>query len=141
MSKIIDLIKKYKEIILYLIVGVLTTAISFFVQWIFKDVIVLPYAFIATTIAWVVSVLFAFFANKLIVFESKEKKGFFIELVLFYGSRLLTGLVEIGVMALFVDVLSLSYWAVKIVINIVIIVLNYILSKFIVFRKNKKEQK
>lgn len=137
MSKIIDLIKKYKEIILYLIVGVLTTLISFVVQWIFKDVIPLSMAFLATAIAWFVSVLFAFFANKLIVFEKKEKKGFFIELALFYGARLFTGLLEIGAMALFVDVLSLNYWAIKIIANIVIIVLNYIFSKFIIFKKSK----
>jgi len=81
--------------------------------------------------------LFTFFANKLIVFEKKEKKGFFIELALFYGARLFTGLLEIGAMALFVDVLSLNYWAIKIIANIVIIVLNYVFSKFIIFKKSK----
>ena len=82
MSKIIDLIKKYKEIILYIIVGVLTTAVSFSVQWLFTDVIlvnVVTKATIASIIAWITSVLFAFFANKLIVFERKQRKGFFKE--------------------------------------------------------------
>lgn len=137
MSKIIDLIKKYKELILYLIFGVLTTVVSFLVQWLFKDVIVLPYAWLTTFIAWFSSVLFAFVTNKLIVFESKKKQGFFKELFLFYASRLLTGLLEIGAMALFVDICHLNYWAIKIAANAVIIVLNYILSKFIVFKRNK----
>ena len=140
MSKIIDLIKKYKEIILYLIVGALTTLVSFFVQWLFKDVFVLSKAFSATIIAWIVSVLFAFFANKLIVFEKKEKKGFFKELAFFYASRLFTGAIEVGAMALFVDALLMNYWAIKIIANIIIIVLNYVFSKYIIF-KNKRDEK
>ena len=139
MRKIIELIKKYKEVILYLIFGVLTTVVSFVVQWLFKDVIILPYAWLTTVIAWFASVLFAFITNKLIVFDRKEKTGFFKEIVLFYSSRLLTGLLEIGAMALFVDICQFNYWAVKIVANVVIIVLNYILSKFIVFKKDKSE--
>lgn len=137
MSKIIELIKKYKELILYLIFGVLTTAVSFAVQWIFKDIIILPYAWITTAIAWFTSVLFAFITNKLIVFENKEKQGFFKEFILFYFSRFFTGLLEIGAMALFVDICHLNYWAIKIIANVVIIVLNYILSKFIVFKRDK----
>ncbi len=138
MSKIISLIKKYKELILYLIFGVLTTVVSFVVQWLFKDVIVLPYAWLTTFIAWFCSVLFAFVTNKLIVFESKEKQGFFKEIILFYASRLLTGALEIGAMALFVDICHFNYWAIKVIANVVIIVLNYILSKFIVFKKDKQ---
>ena len=122
---------------MYLIFGVLTTAISFLVQWIFTDIISLPYAWLATVIAWVVSVLFAFVTNKIIVFEKKDDKGFFIELLLFYSSRLLTGLLEIGAMALFVDLLFFNQWVVKIIANIVIIILNYIFSKFIIFKKDK----
>lgn len=142
MSKFIDFIKKNKEIILYLIVGALTTLVSFAVQWLFKDIIVLPKAFLATLIAWVVSVLFAFFANKLVVFEKREKNGLFKELSLFYASRLFTGAVEVGAMVLFVDALLMNYWAIKIIANVVIIVLNYIFSKYIIFRnKNKKDEK
>ena len=137
MLKIKELLNRYKELILYLIFGVLTTAVSFAVQWLFKDVIVLPYAWLTTVIAWFCSVLFAFITNKLIVFESKKKQGFFKEFFLFYGSRLFTGLVEIGAMALFVDICHFNYWAIKIIANVLIIILNYILSKFIVFKKDK----
>lgn len=133
MSKIFEFIKKRKELILYLIVGGLTTLVSFLVQWLFKDIIPIS-AGIATLIAWFFSVLFAFFANKLVVFESKGKRGFFKELSLFFASRTLTGLFEIGAMWLFVDILVFNYWAVKIIANVIIIVVNYILSKFIVFR-------
>lgn len=140
MSIFVNFIKKNKEIILYLIVGGLTTLVSFAVQWLFKDVIPLSRAFLATFIAWAVSVLFAFFANKLIVFEKKEKKGFFKELTLFYASRLFTGALEVGAMALFVDALLMNYWAIKIIANIVIIVLNYIFSKYIIFRSKRDEK-
>ena len=74
---------------------------------------------------------------EIIVFEKKDDKGFFIELLLFYSSRLLTGLLEIGAMALFVDLLFFNQWVVKIIANIVIIILNYIFSKFIIFKKDK----
>lgn len=139
MLKIKELFTKYKEMILYLIFGVLTTVVSFLVQWLFKDVIVMPYAWLTTFIAWFCSVLFAFVTNKLFVFESKKKQGFFKEIILFYASRFLTGLLEVGAMALFYDILHLNYWAIKIIANIVIIVLNYVLSKFIVFKKDKRQ--
>ena len=138
MLKIKELLNKYREMILYLIFGALTTVVSFVAQWLFKDVIVMPYAWLTTSIAWFCSVLFAFVTNKLIVFESKKKQGFFKEISLFYGSRLLTGALEIGAMALFYDICQLNYWAIKIIANIVIIVLNYVLSKFIVFKRDEK---
>ena len=144
MSKIIDLIKKYKEIILYVIIGALTTAVSFFVQWLFTDKILIGIASkatIASFIAWVVSVLFAFFANKLIVFESKQREGFFKELGMFYASRAFTGLLEVGSMYAFVTCLGLNWWVVKIIVTIIVLILNYILSKFIVFKKKKQEEK
>ncbi|MBQ7906587.1 MAG: GtrA family protein [Clostridia bacterium] len=137
MSRLATLFKKYKEVILYLIIGVLTTAVSFAVQWLFTDATPLNHAGLTTFIAWFVSVLFAFFANRIFVFESKGKKGFFKELLLFYTSRVATGLLEIGSMWLFVDILLFNHWVIKIIANIVIIVLNYILSKFIVFRKKR----
>ena len=136
MSKIFGLIKKYREMISYVIVGVLTTVVSFLVQWVFKDVIPIN-AGIATLIAWFCSVLFAFFANKIFVFESKGKQRFFKELLMFYASRMFTGLLEVGAMLIFVERLALSYWGVKIIANVVILILNYVLSKFIVFKKNK----
>jgi putative flippase GtrA len=144
MSKIIDLIKKYKEIILYIIVGVLTTAVSFSVQWLFTDVIlvnVVTKATIASIIAWITSVLFAFFANKLIVFERKQREGFFKELGLFYASRAFTGVLEIASTFVFVTILGSNWWVVKIIATIVVLILNYVLSKFIVFRKKKQEEK
>ena len=141
MAKIIALMKKYREIILYLIIGALTTLVSFLVQWICKDIFLFDNVFWETAVAWFCSVLFAFFTNKLIVFESKQKQGFFQELFMFYGARGFTGALEIGSMFLFVDIARLNYWAVKIITNVVIIVLNYILSKFIIFKKGSTESK
>ena len=139
MKKIKELFVKYKEIILYLIVGGLTTVISFLLQWVFSDLVVMPFAWLTTLIAAFGSITFAFFANRIFVFESKEKKSFFKELWLFYLSRGLTMLLEVGAMWLFVDICLFNDWAVKIIANIVIILLNYVVSKFIVFKKDNKE--
>ena len=141
MKKIKELFKKYKEVILYIIVGVFTTAISFLCQWIFSDLVKIPYEWITTVIALFISILFAFFANKLLVFEHKEKKGFFKELLLFYASRIFTSLLEIGVMGLFVDLLDYNKWVVKIIVTVIIMILNYVLSKFLVFTKKKEDVK
>ena len=137
MSKIIDFIKKHKESILYLIAGGLTTVINAAVQWLFKDIIPLS-AFLATAIAELTSITFAFFANKFIVFEKKEKQGIFKEIAMFYPSRLVTSALKSGAMALFVDILGLHYWTVYIIATVVVLILNYVLSKFIIFKKDKQ---
>lgn len=137
-NKIFALFKKYKEIILYLIVGALTTAISIFVQWIFTYPLPL-HTFFATLISLFISITFAFFTNKIFVFESKTKgkKAFLHELYLFYSSRAFTAIVELIAMPLLVDVCHFHPMITKAVVSIVIIILNYVFSKFIVFRKRK----
>ncbi len=138
MSKIFDLIKKNKKIILYVIAGVLTTIVNFVTYYIFARVLeigVVP----STAIAWALSVLFAFFANKLFVFESKSFEFVILakELLSFVLARTLTGLLDVGIMYLSVDVLEFNDMVMKIISNIVIMILNYVVSELIVFRKKK----
>ena len=83
------------------------------------------------------SVLFAFITNKLYVFESKsmEMKTFFSELVKFMGARLATGLLDLAIMFIGVDVMQGPAMIFKVASNVIVIILNYVLSKLIVFKK------
>lgn len=140
MSKIIELLKRYKEIILYLVIGGLTTLLNIVAYWVCATPLSIN-TVASNIIAWVVSVLFAYFTNKLFVFESKSfaPRIFFKELFLFILARVGTGALDTGIMYLFVDVLCLSDYEIwiKIGSNVLVIILNYVLSKLIVFRKKK----
>lgn len=139
MKKIIELMKKHRQIILYLIFGVLTTLINIVAYWLFAHPLSLG-TLASTVLAWLTSVFFAFFTNKSIVFESRGKKRFLFELFTFLCSRVLTGVIDLAIMFIFVDVLLLNDMVIKIVSNIIVIVLNYVLSKFIVFRKKSEDK-
>lgn len=134
----IDLYNKYKEIINYLIFGVLTTLISLATYYALTfTVLNADKALelqIANVVSWIASVTFAYFTNRSFVFESKEKLSL-KEAFSFYMSRVSTLLLDMGLMYLLVTVLSFNDKLVKIIVQVVVIVLNYVLSKFIVFKK------
>ena len=129
---------KYKEIINYIIVGGLTTCVSLLTYYLLTFTILNPNISIelqiATIISWITSVFFAFFTNKKYVFESKNKFNF-KEITSFILSRLSTLLIEMLLMYLFVTVCKYNDKIMKIVVQIIIIILNYLLSKFLVFKK------
>ena len=129
---------KYKEIINYIIVGGLTTCVSLLTYYLLTFTILNPNISIelqiATIISWIISVLFAFFTNKKYVFESKNKFNF-KEIISFILSRLSTLLIEMLLMYLLVTVCKYNDKIMKIVVQIIIIILNYLLSKFLVFKK------
>ncbi len=134
----ISLYKKYEEVINYLIIGVLTTLVSLCTYY------ALTYTVldssnalemqIANVISWIVSVTFAYFTNRSFVFKSKNKMSI-KEAFGFYMSRVTTLLLDMGLMYLFVTILSFNDKLVKLVVQVIVIVLNYVLSKFIVFKK------
>ncbi len=133
----INIYKKNKEIINYLIFGVLTTVVSFVVYFIFAKVFKIDEV-ISNVISWFFSVLFAFITNKLYVFESKEtgKKTLLKEIISFYLARLFTGVVcDLGVFALMVKTFKINDVLSKLVTQVIVIILNYVLSKLFVFRK------
>ena len=130
------LFNKYREYILYIIFGGLTTVVNFAVYYALN---IFVWYIIANIIAWAVSVVFAFVTNKIFVFESKntsDKKTLteFIEFTLF---RVLSGVMETALLYVFVDLLSQSENIFKIIISVLVVVLNYIFSKFIIFSKKK----
>ena len=152
MTKIKELIVKYKELLLYLIFGVLTTLVNLASFWIFTKILGEELYLINNAIAWVVGVIFAFVTNKLFVFESKSWniKTAGKEFVEFVGARLFSFGVEEGGMWLFISVLGLGEISlevlgitvtgqiiVKLVLAVIVVILNYFFSKFIVF-KNKQ---
>lgn len=142
MKKLKELYLKYKEILNYLIFGVLTTAVSWVTFSLFVKAIGMSVG-VGNVLSWICAVAFAFVTNKLFVFESKTWKPTVAlrELVSFVGSRLLTGVIEwIGVPFLSTHGLTYQLFGVKgllakMVVSIVVIILNYVLSKFLVFVK------
>ena len=144
MRKIINLYKKYNEIINYVIVGALTTLVSlssyFICVTFFLDAKNAFELQLSNIISWILSVTFAYFANRIYVFKSKNKNKL-KEAIKFYSSRITTLLIDMGVMFLLVTVLSFNDKISKIIVQFVILILNYLFSKFIVFKKEKSVKK
>lgn len=158
-----ELYKKYEDIILYIVFGVLTTVVSFVTQFLasrFLGTSVL----ISTTISWVAAVTFAYVTNRKYVFKSEERGAAKIaaEAARFYGARIATYFMEVIIMYLcadrfsanfinlmhlesldyssglfssFGDARGLNEMIFKLIANVIILISNYILSKLLVFRK------
>ena len=127
-----------RELILYLVFGVLTTAVSIGSYALLHGPLGMHYL-AANVASWVVSVLFAFCTNRSFVF-SGGGTGWPRQLLLFALSRLGTLAVEEAGLFLLVDLLSVGELAAKAVMQAVVIVLNYILSKFLVFQRREKHE-
>lgn len=136
MNLCINLYKKYKEVILYLLFGVLTTILNILVFWLCNDIVKIEYK-ISNIIAWILSVLFAFITNKLIVFKSKNhsKKETTKEALSFLAARIFSLIVDMALMVIMIDMMSLNSLIAKMIANVVVVIINYILSKFLIFRK------
>ena len=138
MKIIKELFYKYEEIISYLIVGGLTTMVSLITYYLLVYTILDPNIGIelqiANIVSWIFSVTFAYFTNRKYVFKSKNKISF-KEGISFYISRIGTLFLDMLMMYVFVTVLGFNDKIIKFVVQIIVIILNYILSKFIVFKK------
>jgi putative flippase GtrA len=128
-----------KEIILYLIFGVLTTVVSLATYYLCTITFLNPNNAIeiqiANIISWITCVTFAFFTNRKYVFESKEeikKEG-----IKFYISRLSALLIDVVMIFIFVSLLKINDKIIKLVNQVIIIIFNYIASKLFVFKKGK----
>ena len=130
-----DFYYKHESVLLYLIVGAMTTAVSLIAQYV-PAFMGLPTA-VNTTISWICAVTFAFFANKVWVFkdEAKEKSDWIRQASSFYGARLVTYFAELGFMILTVDILSQNEYIMKLIAQIFVLTVNYLFSKFYIFRK------
>ena len=131
-----DLWTKYKSLIMYAFFGGLTTVVNMVTYYVSYNVIGIPNV-PSTAIAWLLSVLFAFITNKLWVFESKsfDKKTMLHEVTSFFGCRVATGILDIVIMYLSVDVAHFNPTLWKLISNILVIIINYIASKLLIFKK------
>ena len=133
---------KYKEIIIYLIFGILTTIISLLTYYLLTYTILNPEIplelQIANIISWITCVTFAYITNRKYVFNS-QNKNIIKEIIKFYTSRLSTLFLDMLFMYIFVTKLNLNDKIIKIIINIIIIILNYILSKILVFKPKENQ--
>lgn len=128
--------KKYKQGILYLIFGGLTTLINVFCYYLAYNVFKMPNV-LSTVLSWIISVLFAFVTNRIFVFESRAKGTVNImrEISAFFLCRLLTGVLDVAIMWLSVDIMNWNSFSWKIISNILVIVLNFFASKMLIFKK------
>jgi len=131
-NKIFRFYLKHEEMINYLIAGGLTTFISIFSYYLLRFIINDYY--INTALSWIIAVTFAFIVNKVYVFKSKNENKT-KQYIKFTGSRIATLLIELLLMFIFVKLLKINDMVVKIFIQVIVIVLNYILSKLYVFKK------
>lgn len=140
-----------RETMLYLLFGVLTTVINYLVFWVVVRAFGEDSALWANAAAFVAAVTFAYLTNKLFVFESKswEKSVIGRELSSFLGARVLSfAFEELGLLAC-VNWLKVGRWQLfglsgvmiaKIVLSFLVVVINYVLSKFFIFKPAEKEQ-
>lgn len=140
MKKILDLYKKYAEIINYLIVGVLTTAVSIAIYWVFTKVFHVNYM-VSNVISWIGSVSFAYVTNKIFVFKSKCNSGadLFIEVYQFFMYRVFSLVIDILLMYVFVELFNINDMIAKVIVQFIVIALNYIFSKLFVFKKKESQ--
>ena len=144
-------LKKHKQIILYIIFGFLTTLVNY-VSYFLCKAIGIRYE-IATVISWICAVLFAFITNKLFVFESKDSKAKTVskEISMFFAGRVFSLFLELIIMKIGMDIihagnltilmfeknLPLGEFITKTVAGIVVLITNFIISKFVVFNNKK----
>ena len=138
MEKIKKLYKKYKEIIMYLIFGGLTTLVNIVAYFILARLLNIE-TVASTIIALIVSILFAYITNKIFVFESKtnNKKDLLREMISFFACRALSGVMDVAIMYVTVDLWHFNDIIMKIISNIIVIIVNYVFSKLIIFKKKK----
>ena len=130
------LFHKYQDILVYLVFGVLTTAVNYLVYLPCYNLAHLPSA-VSNMAAWTAAVAFAYVTNKTFVFHSRDwsVQTLLPELAKFLGTRLGSGVMETGMLFLFVDVFAMNGNMWKLVTSILVVVLNYIGSKLLVFRR------
>lgn len=128
--------KRYEEIINYLFIGGCTTIVSIGTYTICSSLFHIHYQ-VSNIISWVFSVVFAFITNKLFVFKVKNNDNLFKEIYQFVKFRILSLIIDMGIMYLLVDLLKINDIISKILVQIIVVALNYIFSKLFIFKKEK----
>lgn len=137
-DKIKELMKKYEEIIVYLIVGVINTIVSwgawFLCAYTVLDAQVVWQNVVLSIISWVVGVVAGYFMNRIWVFKSHEP-NMLKEFLQFAGGRVATWVLDAVMMVLMVNILNINEAFSKIFVSVLVMIGNYVISKFFVFKK------
>ena len=130
------LLRRHRELVSYVFWGVMTTIVNYVTYTLLTEVFHVHYL-TSTIIAWTLSVLFAYFVNKLYVFQSRDWawRVALRELWQMVASRLFSLGLEMAIMWCFVDMLQCNHLVVKLAANVVVVIVNYVLSKFVIFKK------
>ena len=137
-----ELYIEFKEIINYVIFGGLAMLVNFVSYFIFARVFHIDEV-ISSGLSWFCSVLFAYVTNKIFVFDSKTngKKEVIKDCISFFLARIVSGILcDVGTFALMVDVLHINDIVSKVVTQVMVVIMNYVFSKFIVFKKEKIQE-
>lgn len=152
-KKITDLFFKYKELILYVVFGALTTFVNLAAFWLCGKILGEELYLVSNAVAWFVAVVFAYITNKIFVFESKSTEIAVIikEVGVFFAGRVFSFGVEEGGMWLLVDLLNFGEISfevfgfeingqliAKLVLAVIVVIINYFVSKFVAFSKKDK---
>ena len=135
-EKLKALLFKYWDVLTYLIFGVLTTVVNYLIYIPIYNFCGLSAA-VSNAIAWVGAVAFAYLTNKPFVFKSHDwsAKTVIPELTKFVSCRLASGVAETIILLLTVDILHWNGNLWKLITSVLVVILNYFASKFLVFRK------
>lgn len=138
LTKLVSLAKNHWDILSYLFFGALTTLVNFIVYYPLYNLAGLSAAF-SNGVAWAAAVAFAYLTNKPFVFKSHDwsAKVVFPELLKFIVCRLGSGAAETAIIFLTVDILHLNGNIVKLIVSVLVVIMNYIGSKLLVFRKTE----
>lgn len=138
-AKLKALVLKYRNILIYIIFGLVTTVVNYLVYLPLYNFLEISAA-ISNMLAWFVAVIVAFFTNKPFVFQSNDwsLKTVIPEMFRFFAMRVASGLTETVIIFVTVDICHWNGNIWKIITSILVIVLNYIASRFFVFHKNEK---
>ena len=133
------LLHRYRDMLAYLVFGGLTTAVNIVSYWILAHLCGLG-VMGSTVLAWVLSVVFAYVTNRIWVFHSEARgmQAIFREMASFFSCRFATGIVDWGCMLVFADILGWWDLGVKVAANVLVIILNYLASKWVIFRQPDK---
>lgn len=136
MKLIIKLMKKYKSFIAYAVFGVFTTVVNIVTYHLCYYNAGLSNT-LSNVAAWILAVTFAYLTNKVWVFESRSWKWEILrrEIPTFISCRIATGIMDIMIMYICVDILEWHAMLMKIASNVLVILLNYVFSKLVIFKK------
>ena len=140
LKKFSEFYRNHKEGMRYLVFGAFTTVVNIVVFEICKNLCDMSTT-ISNIIAWILAVFFAYITNKWFVFYSKVEsiKKLFIEIGSFFGARVFTLIVETIFLYITIDYYELNSIFMKIISNILVIILNFILSKLFIFKNKSSE--